>query len=90
MMKRLHLLYLFLIIGGLMGYSQESTDLPDVWDFGATQLDESQYDNQLSVEVINSWYDESITPGTSGHTLPDFTAGDLSFTGGGSDRLRTS
>ncbi|MDT0644935.1 T9SS type A sorting domain-containing protein, partial [Zunongwangia sp. F363] len=29
-------------------------------------------------------------PGTSGINLPDFTAGDLSFTGGGSDRLRTT
>ena len=77
-------------MGIFAGVSQESSDLPDVWDFGATQLDESQFNNQLSVEIINSWYDESITPGTSGHTLPDFTVGDLSFTGGGSDRLRTT
>lgn len=90
MMKRLHLLSLFLLMGIFTGVSQVSSDLPDVWDFGATQLDESQFNNQLSVEIINSWYDESITPGTSGHTLPDFTVGDLSFTGGGSDRLRTS
>ncbi|MHA6279665.1 T9SS type A sorting domain-containing protein [Salinimicrobium sp. CAU 1759] len=90
MMKRLHLLCLFLLMGIFAGVSQESSDLPDVWDFGATQLDDSQFNNQLSVEIINSWYDESITPGTSGHTLPDFTVGDLSFTGGGSDRLRTT
>ncbi|MGA9590893.1 MAG: T9SS type A sorting domain-containing protein, partial [Salegentibacter sp.] len=63
--------------------------LPDVWDFGATQLDESQYNNMLTVDVINSWYDPSITPGSSGNLLPDFTAGDLSWTGGGNDRLRT-
>ncbi|MCG9970001.1 thrombospondin type 3 repeat-containing protein, partial [Christiangramia crocea] len=68
----------------------EPTDNPgDVWDFGAAQLDNSQYNNQLTVEVINSWYDESITPGSSGNVLPDFTAGDLSWTGGGNDRLRT-
>ncbi|WP_169514029.1 thrombospondin type 3 repeat-containing protein [Christiangramia echinicola] len=90
MMKRLHIFYLFLFLGILTGYSQEPSNLPDVWDFGATQLDETQFNNQLSVETINSWYDASIAPGTSGINLPDFTAGDLSFTGGGSDRLRTS
>ncbi|SDS65055.1 T9SS type A sorting domain-containing protein [Gramella sp. MAR_2010_147] len=90
MMKRLHFLCLFLFLGIGTGYSQESSALPDVWDFGATQLDETQYDNQLSVEIINSWYDASVTPGSSDNTLPNFTAGDLSFTGGGSDRLRTS
>jgi hypothetical protein len=91
MIKQLHLLFLFLFMGISSGYSQNNTsNLPDVWDFGATQLDESQFNNKLSVEIINSWYDETITPGSSGNTLPDFTVGDLSFTGGGSDRLRTS
>ncbi|WP_324719941.1 T9SS type A sorting domain-containing protein [Salinimicrobium sp. HB62] len=88
MMKRLHFLSLFLLLGIFTGYSQ--TNLPDVWDFGATQLDETQYNNQLSVEVINSWYDPSIPAGSADQTLPDFTVGDLSFTGGGSDRLRTT
>ncbi|MGB8704988.1 MAG: hypothetical protein WCD31_08170, partial [Gillisia sp.] len=78
---------LFLFIGMLQGYSQ---NLTDVWDFGATQLDASQYNNELTVDVINSWYDSSITPGTSGINLPDFTVGDLSWHGGGSDRLRTT
>jgi len=90
MMKRLHFFCLFLSLGIFMGYSQESSNLPDVWDFGATQLDDTQFNNQLTEDIINAWYDESITPGTSGNNLPDFTAGDLSFTGGGSDRLRTS
>ncbi|WZL89598.1 pectinesterase family protein [Salinimicrobium sp. 3283s] len=67
-----------------------SEGLTQVWDFGASQLDESQYSNMLTEEIINSWYDESITPGSSDNKLPDFTVGDLSFTGGGSDRLRTS
>ncbi|SOC79334.1 Por secretion system C-terminal sorting domain-containing protein [Salinimicrobium sediminis] len=90
-MKRLLFFYLCLLTGIFSGYSQDgSPALPDVWDFGASQLDESQFNNQLSVEIINSWYDESITPGTAGQTLPDFTVGDLSFTGGGSDRLRTT
>ncbi|NJW52095.1 thrombospondin type 3 repeat-containing protein [Salinimicrobium oceani] len=88
MMKRLHFLSLFLFWGIFTGYSQ--SNLPDVWDFGATQLEESQFNNQLSEDIINSWYDASITPGTAGINLPNFTAGDLSFTGGGSDRLRTS
>ena len=88
MMKRLHFLSLFLLWGIFTGYSQ--SNLPDVWDFGATQLDESQFDNQLSVDIINSWYDASIPAGSADINLPDFTAGDLSFTGGGSDRLRTS
>jgi hypothetical protein len=90
MMKQLQLLALFLLLGISQGFSQDEPGLPDVWDFGATQLDESEYNNQLSVDIINSWYDASITPGTSDINLPDFQVGDLSFTGGGSDRLRTS
>ncbi|MDT0645044.1 hypothetical protein RM553_19590, partial [Zunongwangia sp. F363] len=35
--------------------------LADVWDFGATQLDESQYNNMLNESRINSWYDASVT-----------------------------
>ena len=89
-MKRLLFLCLCVTFWTFSGYSQESSNLPDVWDFGATQLDDSQFNNQVTENIINSWYDASITPGTSGHNLPDFTAGDLSFTGGGSDRLRTS
>lgn len=89
MMKKLQLLALIFLIGIFKGYSQ---NLPDVWDFGATQLDESQYNNMLTVDVINSWYDSSITPGSSStdNVLPDFTVGDLSWTGGGNDRLRTT
>ncbi|MBZ9730107.1 thrombospondin type 3 repeat-containing protein [Salegentibacter sp. JZCK2] len=94
MMKRLHLLGLILLLGITQGFSQNqpepSDGLTDVWDFGATQLDESQFDNKLTEVIINSWYDESVTPGSSGNTLPDFIVGDLSFTGGGSDRLRTT
>ncbi|AVR45655.1 hypothetical protein C7S20_10495 [Christiangramia fulva] len=87
MKKQLQLLALFLLLGLFKGYSQ---NLPDVWDFGATQLDASQYNNMLTVDVINSWYDASITPGSSGNVLPDFTTGILSWTGGGNDRLRTT
>ncbi len=62
----------------------------DVWDFGAEQLDTSIYKNRLNEEIINSWYDESITTGSSGNVLPGFTAGVLSWIGGHNDRLRTT
>ena len=62
----------------------------DVWDFGAEQLDESTYNNNLNDDIINAWYDGSITAGSSGNVLPNFTAGVLSWVGGGNDRLRTS
>jgi pectin methylesterase-like acyl-CoA thioesterase len=63
----------------------------DVWDFGATQLDASLYNNLLNESVINSWYDSSVTPGTSGIVLPSsFTAGALSWFGAANDRLRTT
>ncbi|MFP9115438.1 pectinesterase family protein [Flavobacterium sp. RHBU_3] len=63
----------------------------DVWDFGAAQLDAATYNNVLSESVINSWYDVSVTPGTSGLVLPSaFTAGALSWVGGTNDRLRTT
>ncbi|APU68882.1 hypothetical protein GRFL_2158 [Christiangramia flava JLT2011] len=86
-MKQLQFLALLLFLGIWQGHSQ---NLPDVWDFGATQLDASSYDNQLDVDAINAWYDSSIAPGTTGINLPDFVAGDLTWTGGGNDRLRTS
>ncbi|MDA3880273.1 MAG: pectinesterase family protein [Prolixibacteraceae bacterium] len=62
----------------------------DVWDFGAEQLDEEEYNNQLNEEAINAWYDESVEVGSAGNTLPNLSAGMLSWVGGGNDRLRTS
>lgn len=63
----------------------------DVWDFGAEQLDDNLYNNQLDETKINAWYDGGITPGSSGNVLASsFSAGVLSWTGGGNDRLRTS
>ena len=52
--------------------SSGADDLIDVWDFGAQQLSNIVYDNQLTETVVNSWYDGSITPGSDGNTLPDF------------------
>lgn len=63
----------------------------DVWDFGAEQLDTIVYNNVLNKDVINAWYPENVTKGTSGNVLPAaFTAGILSWTGGSNDRLRTT
>ncbi|MCK7589073.1 pectinesterase family protein [Subsaxibacter sp. CAU 1640] len=65
--------------------------MTDVWDFGAEQLDPILYNNMLSESIINSWYDISITPGSSGVNLPSFSAGDLGYvTNGTSDRLRST
>ena len=63
----------------------------DVWDFGAVELDTDLYNNQLTVEVINSWYASTITPGSKSNTLPDFKVGILEWIGNpAGDRLRTT
>jgi len=63
----------------------------DSWDFGAAQLDALRYNNQLTESIINGWYPSTVTAGSTGAVLPtSFTAGVLSWTGGGNDRLRTS
>lgn len=69
---------------------EPSNGLTDVWDFGAEQLDTSMYNNNLDEDIINSWYDGSIEVGSSGNVLPGFTAGVLTWVGGGNDRLRTT
>ena len=63
----------------------------DVWDFGAEELDPVLYNNMLSESIINSWYDGSITPGTSNNVFPSaFDEGTLAWVGGTNDRLRTA
>ncbi|MBU2912971.1 pectinesterase family protein [Reichenbachiella agariperforans] len=66
-----------------------SNGLIDVWDFGAAQLDEATYKNNLTVDIINAWYADTEA-GTAGPTLPSFTADVLSWVGGGNDRLRST
>ena len=76
----------------------DSTDGIDVWDFGAEKLDETIYNNKLTVDIINGFYPKEdskgnkIEPGTSGINLPSFKAGDLSYDNAGATnhRLRTS
>lgn len=83
-MKKIILLF------SLLMFSLNNAQLIDVWDFGATQLDNSTYNNMLDENAINAWY-SGITPGTTGKTLPNFTSGILSWVGNpSSDRLRTS
>ncbi len=63
----------------------------DVWDFGAEQLDATIYNNQLTVDTINSWYAKTVAVASAGNVLPSsFTAGALGWAGGSNDRLRTS
>ena len=62
----------------------------DVWDFGAAQLDTATYVNHLDATAINAWYDPAIPVGSTGNVLPDFSAGLLTWTGGGNDRLRST
>lgn len=63
----------------------------DVWDFGATQLNTSSNNNLLTETVINSWYSNTITPGSTAISFPtSFTVGALSWVGNSGDRLRTS
>jgi len=67
----------------------ESNGKIDVWDFGAYQFDTEKYNNILTEDVINNWY-EGVAPGTGGTTLPkEIVAGNLTIVGTGNDRLRT-
>lgn len=86
MLKNVFFTAVFLLLNSTFALSQEKID---VWDFGAKQLDASVYNNNLTEAAINSWY--SVPAGTGNTAMPTtFTAGDLSWTGGTNDRLRTS
>ncbi len=86
--------YFYLVfITVLLNTQTINAQMTDVWDFGATQLDTNLYNNLLNETIINSWYASSITPGSVSTTnlMPvSFTAGALSWSGGTSDRLRTT
>jgi len=64
----------------------------DVWDFGAEELDPEKYNNMLTVDLINSWYDESIAVGTTGNTIKSFATEDIMFNSSGktNNRFRTT
>lgn len=64
----------------------------DVWDFGAEVLDETKYNNMLTADLINSWYDDSVAVGTSGNPVKSFATEDIFFNASGktNNRLRTT
>ena len=78
----------------------EQTEVPelvgngkaDVWDFGAAKLDEADYNNMLTEDVINSWYPESVKAGSEGATIGSFMTDELYFNPSGktNNRIRTS
>ena len=69
----------------------------DVWDFGAEQLNTSQYNNKLTADIINGWYSEGTTAGSTGVGIAGFEVKDsngkteLKFNAAGATnhRLRT-
>ena len=68
---------------------------PQVWDFGAEQLDATKYQNMLTVDEINSWYGTGVEAGSTGVTIGSFTASEsvnLLFNGAGktNHRIRTT
>lgn len=68
-----------------------SAQTSDVWDFGATQLNSTQFNNLLNESVINNWYPNTVTPMSTGVNFPtSFTSGILSWVGNSGDRLRTT
>ena len=72
--------------------SATNGNIIDAWDFGAVQLDESKYQNMLTEDSINAWYD-GVTPGTVSVNIPASVdmGGGLTWTSttSTSDRLRT-
>ncbi|UXP31759.1 pectinesterase family protein [Reichenbachiella agarivorans] len=68
----------------------ELNGLTEVWDFGAEQLNEELYINNLNVDVMNAWF-PGVDPGTRAQNIGGFTNGVLTFVGvAGSDRIRTT
>ncbi len=72
-----------------------SAQKPQVWDFGAQQLDATTYENMLTVDEINSWYGAGVEAGSTGKSIGSFTASatvNLIFNGAGktNHRIRTT
>ena len=85
----------FFLCLATLGLLQANAQRTQVWDFGAEALDNNHYENMLSEAEINSWYGESVTPGTVGVPLPSFTANDTvnltyNTNGASNHRLRTT
>lgn len=85
------LFFLLLFLCGALFIQAQTSTLIDVWDFGASQLDDTKYKNHLNEQVINGWYDTTIQVGSTGNVFPSsWQAGILGWTGGKNDRLRTA
>jgi len=64
----------------------------DVWDFGGAVLDESVYNNKISVADLNALYPDGTTAGSTGNTVGSFDLDELVFRCGGrtNNRIRTA
>lgn len=65
----------------------------DVWDFGAEKLDETKYNNLLTADIINGFYESGkYSAGASGATIGSFGTDDIFFNAGGktNNRIRTT
>ncbi|MGQ7946093.1 pectinesterase family protein [Flavobacterium sp. WC2509] len=100
MKRKLRLLFLTMLSSISFIQAQTKTD---VWDLGGATLDTSLYNNLLTADIINGWYPVTVpatVPGAIGINLPTtlqlpatpliLTAGVLTLTTGGSDRLYTT
>ena len=63
----------------------------DVWDFAAEELDTEKYNNMLTVDLINSWYESKFEQGSAGGTRNRVATNDILFNASGktNNRLRT-
>lgn len=87
-MKQKFVLLAAFVLFTLFAEGQNKTD---VWEFSAMQMDDALFNNMLTEDVINDWYDPSVEVGSIGNVLPsNWTADRLSWTGGGNDRLRST
>ena len=78
----------------------EKTDPPkavgngkaDVWDFGAEALDTSKYNNKLTADIINGFYESGkYEAGASGATIGSYGTDEIFFNAGGktNNRIRS-
>lgn len=89
-MKLRTLTFTLILLCTLIGAYGQGTKT-DVWEFSAIELDTALYNNILTEEIINGWYDPGIPVGSIGIVLPSsWSAGSLAWVGGGNDRLRTT
>ncbi len=64
----------------------------DIWDFGAAELDSEQYNNLLTVDIINNWYPDTVEAASAGANILSFATEDIMFNASGktNNRFRTT